>query len=474
MARNSNAGTGRAGRSRRWVIRAGASAGALALVGGARAADGPTDGAADRPAASDPVWARVISIHPRWYWASESVAESRRAMQDWLDMAAAAGINVLHAWVESTEAAAILGEPEYADRYPFWDPERWDAFDELITGAESRGMEVHLWYSFTRYKRGPSVPEYDRDLSVLPAGDPDWKSVRKAEYERGHTDPADPAVEGKALCNNEFAAHDWTFDLLERLFERYPRFRGLKVEEPGYLALDRCVCHRCQDAFAAHHGVDGERLLDHVYDSEDPYYEDDAAIPVKVRGTNEFVRRLSEWWERNSYGSALAFTSSWLSELDRIRGRNWVVWDREGLVPYYIPQTFAPSMDSFQWYLETAMEDLENGDVLPAVGIYFGWGENDPATVTAQIEAAHDHDGYAGTTVGGAALFSGGALTPELARRLRRDVYTAPAVPPWQDDEATDGGTGENATAELDALEPFTWNSHWGDPLPGSETVHRD
>lgn len=444
--------------------------GVTAFQGSASAAVGT----ADRPVASEPSWARVISIHPRWYWDAETVEESRQAMHDWLDLAMVAGVNVLHAWIESPEAAAILGEPRYAsaDRYDFWNSQRWDALDELITQAERRGIEVHLWYSFTRYKWGHDrSPEYDPDLSVLPPGDPSWASIRKSEFERGLTDPRDRALDAGALCNNAYAAHDWTLTLLTRLFEQYPRLQGLKIEEPGYLALDRCVCPRCQNTFAEIYGGDGEDLLSHVYNTEDPYYDDDAAVPVKVRGTNRFVHRLKDWWESSNYGHALTFTSNWKSEPDRIRGRNWAVWDREGLVPYFTPQTFSRSLTTFQWRLRTAMGEVQNADLIPSVGISFGWGENDPSEVTAQIEHAYAHDGHAGTPVEGATLFSGAALTQALARRLRTEVYTAPAVPPWDH-----GGTGvqqarDPGAVAVDELQPFTWNHHWGNSLPGAQAV---
>lgn len=464
-------GTGRtADLSRRTMLRVGSGVLGLTGLSGTIHAGLGSEG---QPAAAETTWGRVVSIHPRWYWGGAgSVRGSRRAMRDWLDMAAVSGVNVLHAWIESPEAAAILGEPRYASAYEFWDPTRWDALGELITAAAERGIEVHLWYSFTRYKRNRDlVPEYDSNLAVLPPGDPGWASIRKKEYTRGLTDPSDPRIEGDALCNNEFEAHDWTMELFQRLFDRYPGLNGLKIEEPGYLASDRCVCPRCQSAYAARYDEPGENLLDHVYGRTAPYYEDDRAVPIKTRGTDEFARRLYDWWTESGPSDALFYTGSWLARWDRVRGRNWAVWSSRGLVPYFIPQTFASSVPVFDWKLRATLESLSYSSLVPSVGIVWGFGENDPDQVAAQIERANDVDGGSETPIEGTSLFSGGAMTLELARTLRTGPYATEAVPPWY--EGSDGMQRGTALAEseLDQLDPFSWRGSTPEGLPGGALV---
>lgn len=380
------------------------------------------------------VWSRHVSIHPRWYWGGDkSLEESRRDMRDWLDMAARSNVNVLHAWIESPGAAALLGEPRYADRYGFWDPARWDAMGELVNEAAERGLSVHLWYSFTRYKRYRNwVPEYDPDLSVLPPGDPGWASLRKSEYERGYTDAGNPHVTGASLCTNEFDAHDWTMELLGRLFDRYPGLNGLKIEEPGYLAPDRCVCGRCRTVYADRYDEPGETLLDHVYRTTEPYYADDRAVAVKTRGTDAFVRRLSEWWESSGPSDALCYSGSWNAKWDRVRGRNWAAWSERGLVPYYVPQAYASSVAAFESKLRGALDAVSDSAVIPGIGIDWSYGRNPAEQVVAQLEAVADFDDGTGTPVAGAGLFSGRAMTPELVRALRTGPYATQTTSPWE------------------------------------------
>lgn len=454
--------------SRRTVLRVGSSVLGLAGLTGTvqTSSDGPED-----PVAAEPRWGRVVSIHPRWYWGGgRTVEESKRAMHDWLDMAKVAGVNVLHAWIESTGAAALLGEPRYAEVYDFWSTKRWDPMGELISAAANRGMTVHLWYSFTRYKRNRDrLPEYDPNLAVLPPGDPAWSSIRETEYEQGYTDPSDPRLNGKALCNNEFEAHDWTMELLSRIFDRYPGLNGLKVEEPGYLAMDRCVCPRCQDVYSNYYDEPGENLLDHTYHSAEAYYEDDRAIPVKTRGTDEFAKRLYYWWEQNGPSDALSYAGSWLARYDRVRGRNWIEWSQKGFVPYYIPQTFARTVPAFEWKLRAAMDSVSKSAVLPGVGIVWGWGENAPERVAAQVEAANDLDGESGTSIAGASMFSGAALTPQLARTLRTGPYATEAVPPWHKPDDRLRTQKAAVTGDLDRSDPFAWNDGPSTDLPGEE-----
>lgn len=451
---------------RRGVLRASSSG--LGLAGSAGTIKGASH-LSERLSSTEEAWGRLMSIHPRWYWGEgKTVEESRQAMREWLDMAALTGVNVLHAWIESPGAAALLGEPRYADRYDFWNPDRWDAMGELITEAAERGMEVHLWYSFTRYKRTRNwVPEYDPELTVLPPGDPDWASVRKSEYARGYTDPEDPHVSGDALCNNEFAAHDWTMELLTRLFDRYPSLNGLKIEEPGYLDADRCVCHRCQAVYAGYYDEPGENLLNHIYKTIETYYVDNRAVPVKTRGTNKFARRVYDWWEASGPSDALFYSGSYQARRDRVRGRNWALWSRWGLVPYYIPQTFASSMKVYRRKLRVIMEAVSDSAIIPAIGIKWSYGTNTPERVAAQITATKAFDGESNTTIAGASLFSGAALTSDLARTLRTGPYASEAVSPWQ---SRDDQTRMQETAiegELNQLYPFTWTDTLPDRLPG-------
>ena len=290
---------------------------------------------------------RAVFAHPGWQWTDGTAHERRASMIEWLDRAADANINLLLAWVESRNLAAMLGEPRYTSEYPAWDMDEWDMIGELIAEAEARGMQVHLWYSFTRYKRG-LIPEYDPDLTVLPPGDPDWASVTKDEYEAGHTAPTSPEVSGSALCGNEPDAHTWTLQMLDMVFERYPGLTGLHIEEPGYLSSGRCACYRCQTVYRQLHREPGENLLDHL--------KDEAGARLKSQGTDEFVRRLSDWLALKYPEMVLSFNGGFNAESERIRGRNWAQWASWGLVPFYSPQCYRLDVEN---YLNTVHQCID-------------------------------------------------------------------------------------------------------------------
>lgn len=456
---------------------------ALGLAGVTTPVQAQGDDSVDTPEEAE---IRSMSIHPRWYWGDSSVEESRAAMQDFLDMTAEAGINLLFAWIESPGVAALFGEPGYVDRYAFWDPGRWGAMGELIDEAAQREIEVHLWYSFTRYKTRSNrprewVPEYDDDLQVLPPGNPDWASVRKSEYEEGHTDPTDPGVSGHSLCANEFDAHKWTLEVVDRLLDRYPGLAGFHVEEPGYLAFDRCVCYRCQNIYRELYDEPGENLLDHTYDNFNPYTNDDKAIPVKVYGTNAFVEDLDRLINNTYPDRIVSFNGSWSAEQDRARARNWAEWTEQGMVPYYSPQSYAFQTDTVRDQVQTTMEAIsgDNRGIFPSIGLGWSWGENDPETVVNQIQAVRDLDGYADTPIAGVNLFSGMALDDEVVQALRDGPFASSAPLPWEtetptedEDEAEEETPSSQEPSRLDESEleqrnPLSRERQSAEDLPG-------
>lgn len=383
---------------------------------------------------SGPLAVRSINVHPSTQWDADAVEQRRSALREWVARADAANLNVLYAWLESPFLAALLGEDRYREQYPFWDTREWDPLGELLEAAAAHGIEVHAWYSFTRYKRDREwVPEYDPDLSVLPPGDPDWASVTRSEYEDGRVDPADPAVDGSSLCTNAVDAHEWTLEALGRLLEAYPDLGGLRIEEPGYLDLERCVCDRCRAVYEQLTGDPGDELLEHVHDEVAAYREDDVAVRVKTHGTDDFVRRLHGWWASVGDGRPLTFNGGWDPAWDRARGRNWTEWSEWGAVPYFSPQVYTEDVDEMADQLRTTMDGV-GGDtaVVPSVGISWSRGSNEPETVVEQVEAAAAADGYGGRSIAGVNLFAGASLTSELAELLAAGPYGTDAAPPWR------------------------------------------
>lgn len=412
--------------SRRGVLAAGGTALALngsAVAGATTSDDRPdcdrtdessddSDNADDDPEPDGPSpWRRGLYVHPRWAW--HDAPRPERAIRDWLDRVERAGVTTVYAWAESPELAAVLGEPRYAAAYDFWagDP---DPLAVLVREAHDRDIAVHLWYSLTRYKRRREwTPEYDPDLSVLPAGDPAWASVRKSEWTDGVRDPADAA--GDALCSNAFESHEWTVAVLDRLFDRYA-LDGLHVEEPGYMALDRCVCPRCRAAYADRYDEPGDRLVEHVYDRLEPYAHDDRAVEVKVRGTDRAVRRLHDWWDGRADVAHLSYNGSWSASWGRARGRNWAAWSEDGLLPAYHPQTYTDSVDEFRDQVNACLNAVDGDtDVAPIVGIDWSRGENTPERVRRQLHAV---SAVPRDPIAGAGLFAGDTLTDGMTAML--------------------------------------------------------
>lgn len=455
--------------SRRRVLRGGSVViGTAALAGIGAAVDDATDDVLSTEAE-----VRGVYMMPLWYWDADRVPTGRQKMREWLDRAEESGLNTVLAWIESDGLASLLGEPEYAesDYYDFWNPAyRWDPLGELVTEAHERDIEVHLWYSFTRYKRSVlRIPEYNPDLEVLPPGDPDWASVRLEEWERGYRDPSHSMVGGEAVCVNETDCHDWTLEALGRAFDLYPGLDGLHIEEPGYLAVDRCVCHGCQDRYAAIFDDDPSNLLDHTYHSTKPYYDDDRAVHTRCHGTDAFVERLHDWWTGRMADEVLSFNGSWAWQWDRVRGRNWAQWSHQGWVPYFFPQIYTDDTDYFQHAMEYAMEWLGDDAVIaPIAGLEWGGGSNDVSTVLEQIETGRASDGHAGTAEAGAGLFSGHALSPDVTVGLRGQPYTRSTSPHWHGDEDTEQSRGDTTREELEEQDPFLFTPHWRkDAVPG-------
>lgn len=465
--------------TRRRLIRSGAAAvGTAGFAGQASALGEETGQTVDDTLATGDREVRAIYTMPKWYWDGQTVESSRLKMAQFLNRAEETGLNTIYAWIESDGLASLLGEPAYArsPKYDFWNPDRgWDPLGELIAGAARRGIEVHLWYSFVRYKRSIlPIPEFNPDLEVLPPGDPGWAALSKSQYEAGHEDSTD--IDANALCANNPAARAWTLETLARAFDRYPMLSGLHIEEPGYLDAERCVCPRCRAHYADVYDDDPENYVDHVYDTREPYFEDDLALPVKNHGTDAFAEALYDWWTSSQSTDALSYNGAWLPEFDAVRGRNWPTWSEEGWLPYYAPQIYTQEVDIYRDRLEATMEALTDTVVVPVTGLQWGTeatARNDVATVADQVELVRSMDGYADVVTGGMGLFSGAALTPEMTVGLRAGPYTQSASPHWSDG-SNEQSSRDVTLAALREQEPFAFTSHWPEDVPLGSTMGGD
>ncbi|ARN57977.1 family 10 glycosylhydrolase [Sedimentisphaera salicampi] len=385
---------------------------------------------------------RAIATHPSWYWKG-SVKEKRSEMRHYFKLLNEANINMVYFWMETANMAALLGEPKYAKNgdYNFYSTEKWDCIGEMLKEAKKHNVELHLWFSFTRYKRNRNyVPEYDSNPEIMPEGSPAWASITKSEYEAGYTDPASKNVSGTALCNNAEGAGGWTIEVIDRILQKYPEIAGIHLEEPGYLSLQRCVCKRCQKVYSLLYDEPGENLLNHIYsgkNAREAYRKDPKAIAVKVYGTNRFVSKFRDFLEEKHPYKILMTGGGPYPALERARGRNWPEWIQWGWIPYFGCQAYRPNVKSFVTDCKSAMDAMQGSgaEFAPIIGMLYGSGKthsNSPEMVIKQIKAARKLDGYKGVEYAGVQLFSGKALNKEMAEALGKGPFSETKPLPWE------------------------------------------
>jgi len=104
---------------------------------------------------------------------SKDEAKGRAEAKACVDRLANAHFNTLYVWVTSEYMVALHNE-----RYrSLTQLAEWDGVGAAIRAAADRGMECHVWYSFTYYK-SPTSPEFDPQEG----GDPAWISVAKYNH----------------------------------------------------------------------------------------------------------------------------------------------------------------------------------------------------------------------------------------------------------------------------------------------------
>jgi hypothetical protein len=316
-----------------------------------------------------------------------------------------ARFNLVLPWIRSGYLVA-LNEETYRKEHP---TAGWDALGVLIEEANSAGLDSHIWYSFTSYRK-PSSPDFDPRLG----GDPNWAARHINQLRSGPTPggPNPPKMED--VCPQHPGSRRWQRDLLTRALSRYPLLRGLHIEEPGYNYPGYCICDLCLEVFPRIYG----RALPESLDSA-------SAEDFRTMGTSAFMEEIAA--VVRSRKPLLTFSANgrynWRD--DRRIGRDWGRWAHCGLLDYYAPQVYVNRIDQLRTRLGMTIRNLSpDCQVYAGLGFQWGGGENTVTDIVRQIDAIRE------LGAAGIILFHGGAFTTELYDALTTGPFRSPAKLP--------------------------------------------
>ncbi len=337
---------------------------------------------------------RGVWIHPERYFTTSDGKAGREQVRAMVRRYADAGFNLLLPWTVSGYLAA-LDDPRLQARHP---SATWDALGAIIDEAAVQGMGVDLWYSFTDY-RGPASPEFDAAYG----GNPAWRALSGARARTGK-DEGDGAW---VVCPQHVEARQWQHKLLMRTLKRYPKVRGLHIEEPGYGTKDYCLCELCVRLFKEIHGLP---LAEHLQSQQ--------AQDLKTIGNSAFAWELREELQSKAPGIVYSMNGGNDWREDRVQGRDWGRWALSGWIDSFVPQVYEEKMDAFRKQLQITLDDI--GAACPVhAGIALAWsgGKNDIGTVLRQIDLARDMGSQ------GIVLFHGAAFSDDDLKALRQGPF---------------------------------------------------
>lgn len=340
---------------------------------------------------------RGVWIHPERSFAADP-AEGRKQVAAMVERFAKANFNVILPWITSSYLVA-LDSPVYAEAHPI---ARWDALGVLIEEASRVGLGVDIWYGFTDY-RDKKSPDYDPSVG----GDPSWMAKRLDEV------IPDPHTGKKVefrwtnVCPQHWAARAWQKKLLIKAAERYPKLRGIHIEEPGYGEPGYCLCDLCAQTFERLHG----RALTEAMESQE-------AEDFRTLGTSAFMAELRQELQQHFPKLVFAANGGHNWRHDRIEGRDWARWAYSGWLRYYASQVYVTDTPTFRQQLAVTLKDIGPYTSVYA-GIAFDWstGKNTVKEVVSQVYAAQE------LGAPGVMIFHGAAFTPELLQALRTGPF---------------------------------------------------
>lgn len=342
---------------------------------------------------------RGVWIHPERYFTTTDAAAGRSQVRAMVQRYADAGFNLLLPWTLSGYLLAVE-DPRLRAQHP---SANWDALSVIIEEADQAGLKVDMWYSFTEY-RGPASPEFDPAYG----GDPAWRAINSEKMLTGK-DEGDGAWE---VCAQHAGARRWQHALLMRALKRYPKLRGLHIEEPGYDSKDYCLCPLCSRLFNEIHEMS---LTDHLQSQQ--------AQDMKTIGNSAFAWELREELNQNAPNIVYSMNGSYDWRHDRARGRDWGRWAISGWIDSFVPQVYEEDVDAFRKHLRITLDDI--GSVCPVhAGIGLAWseGKNEIGTVLRQIDAARQM-GAAGIV-----LFHGAAFSDDDLKALKQGPFRSSAA----------------------------------------------
>src|SRR5215472_6790678 len=148
--------------------------------------------------------------------------------------------NLVLPWVTSDYFVA-LDDSKYREKNR---SAAWDSLGVLIEECARAGLSVEIWYAFTEYRNAKSS-DYDPRVG----GDPKWAALRINEY---RPDPQTGLIAPRKwedVCPQHPEARKWQLRHLVKVLQRYPKLRGIHIEEPGYTYRGNCLCSLCMEIF---------------------------------------------------------------------------------------------------------------------------------------------------------------------------------------------------------------------------------
>lgn len=331
---------------------------------------------------------------------SADAGQGKREVRQAVNRLADANFNLIMPWVVS-EYAAALTDTNYLSAAP---NAKWDALGEVVREAHQRGMQVHLWYSFTYYK-SPQSP----DFNPARGGNPSWAARSLTAFQNKTNFMTD-------VCPLHPGARQWEMNLIESLVGRYTNVSGIHIEEPGFGYPQSCLCELCRSVFKNIHGKDLETMVDNS-----------RAEDFRCIGTTEFIRELRERMNQRNPKPILSVNGGPFWRNDRSLGRDWKHWAELGWLDYYAAQNYSGDLASFTSYTQTILNDMPSRcPVFIGIGVKWSGGETALPVVLQQIDYARSRGAK------GILFFSAKALTDDYLNAFKAGPFKTPASFPVQ------------------------------------------
>jgi len=329
---------------------------------------------------------------------STNAAQGKLEVRQAVERFAKANFNLIMPWVLS-EYVAALTDTNYLSAAP---TAAWDALGELVREAHQRGIQVHIWYSFTYYK-SPRSPEFNPKHG----GNPGWAARSLGDFKAEKNSMTD-------VCPLHPEARQWELKLIESLLERYPQVSGIHIEEPGFGYPQSCVCELSRSVFKNMHG----RELADMIDS--PESEDFRCI-----GTTEFIRQLRGRLQHRKPQPVFSVNGGPHWRGDRRLGRDWKHWAELGWLDYYASQNYSANFGTFSSYTQTNLNDMKSHcPVFVGIGVKWSGGETALPVILRQVEEARKLGAK------GVLFFSAKGITEEHLAALKNGPFKTSATFP--------------------------------------------